>query len=90
MPWPKTMVFLSGVLEILLSLVIIYRPWRNFAAWGFIVLLLAVFPANVQMAINYYKDDHPRLLGSLLRLPIQFLLIWWAFAYTNLRTKRQV
>jgi len=83
LPWHKELVFLSGAVEILLSLIILYKPWRPLAAWGFIILLVAIFPANIQMAINYYKNDHPRFLGSLLRLPIQFLLIWWAFAYTK-------
>jgi len=83
LPWPRALVFLSGALEIFLSLIIMYKPWRAFAAWGFMILLVAIFPANIQMAINYYNEDHPRFLGSILRLPIQVLLIWWAFVYTK-------
>jgi uncharacterized membrane protein len=83
MPWHETLVFLSGALEIILSLLLLYKPTRSFAAWGFIVLLIAIFPANIQMAINYHKNNHPMFLGSLLRLPVQFLLIGWAFIYTN-------
>ena len=83
LPWHKTLVWVSGALEILFSFIILYKPWRAYAAWGFIVLLVAIFPANIQMAINYYNDDHPRFEGSLLSLPIQILLIAWAFAYTK-------
>lgn len=83
LPWHEELVFISGALEIILSLLILYKPSRPFAAWGFIILLIAIFPANIQMAINYYKNNHPVYLGSLLRLPVQLVLIAWAFRYTK-------
>jgi uncharacterized membrane protein len=53
------------------------------AGWGLIVLLVAVFPANVHMAMH--PDLYPPLpaLGLWLRLPVQGLLIAWAYWYTR-------
>ena len=53
------------------------------AAWGIILLLLAVFPANIYMAMNteLFKDFNPTMI--YLRLPIQFILIAWAYWFTR-------
>ena len=48
-PWHYPLIYISGGVEILLGLLLIPAPTRKLAAWGIIVLLLAVFPANVQM-----------------------------------------
>lgn len=53
------------------------------AAWGIVLLLIAVFPANVQMMLNYKAQSNPFLWLSVLRLPLQGLLIWWAFQYAT-------
>ncbi|RYY38400.1 MAG: DoxX family protein [Chitinophagaceae bacterium] len=88
LPAHEALVALSGVAEIVLGLGFLFRPTRRLAAWGIILLLIAVFPANIQMALNYYRADHPRLWGALLRLPVQALLIWWAWVYTKERAPR--
>lgn len=85
LPAPALLVAVSGAAEILLGLGLLFPFSRRWAAWGLIALLLAVFPANVQMAINYYHSGHPRLWGALLRLPVQGLLIGWAWNYTRKR-----
>jgi uncharacterized membrane protein len=83
LPAHAMLVAISGVAEIFLGLGILFYPTRRLASWGIIALLIAVFPANVQMAINYYQDGNPRLWLALLRLPLQGLLIWWAWLYTR-------
>jgi uncharacterized membrane protein len=83
LPAHALLVAISGVAEILLGFGILFRPTRRLAAWGIIALLIAVFPANVQMAIDYYGAGHPRLWLALLRLPLQARLIWWAWVYTR-------
>lgn len=87
LPWQKLLVYISGVAEITLGLGILYKPWRSMAAWGIIFLLIAIFPANIQMAINYHYENHPRFWGSMLRLPLQIFLIWWAYTYTKTKKK---
>jgi uncharacterized membrane protein len=52
---------------------------RRAAAWGLIALLIAVFPANVYMALDHVQVTANPLPVWLLwaRLPLQFVLIWW-------------
>ncbi|WP_345253016.1 DoxX family protein [Flaviaesturariibacter amylovorans] len=83
LPAHGALVAASGVAEIVLGILLLVPRTRRFAAWGIIVLLVAVFPANVQMAVNYVELQHPKLWLALLRLPVQGLLIWWAWLYTR-------
>ena len=83
LPAHKLLVLLSGIAESLLGLLLIPLASRRIAAWGIILLLLAVFPANVQMMVDYAKDNHPLLWLAILRLPVQAVLIWWAWLYTK-------
>lgn len=81
-PLPVLVNSLTGVAEIVLGVLLLPYATRNVAAWGVIVLLIVVFPANIQMAIDYYGNSHPQLWLAILRLPVQALLIWWAYTYT--------
>jgi len=83
LPNPNLLNKLSGIAEILLGILICISLTSNFAAWGIIALLLAIFPANLYM----YQNDKaalglPKWL-RLLRLPLQLALIYWAFLYTS-------
>jgi uncharacterized membrane protein len=77
------LVMISGVCEVLLGLLLLLPSCRRLAAWGIILLLVAIFPANVQMAVNYYREHHPLLWIALVRLPLQIPLIWWAHKFTS-------
>lgn len=83
LPAPELLVLLSGVLEVLLGVLVLVPATRAMAAWGLVFLLVAVFPANIQMAINFARQGHSLLWLALLRLPLQALLIWWAYSYTK-------
>lgn len=83
LPAHAAFVFISGVLEVILGVLLLPRRTRRIAAWGLILLLIAVFPANVQMLINYYQEGHSNLWLAVMRLPLQLLLIWWAYQYTK-------
>ena len=85
LPWHSFLVSISGVIEIVLGLLLIFNRTRKFAVWGIIALLIAVFPANIQMALDYYHTSNANLWIAIVRLPIQILLIWWAFIYRNYR-----
>ncbi|TGK12008.1 DoxX-like family protein [Leptospira fletcheri] len=80
-PYHKFMVQFSGVVEILLGLGLFYPPTRPLCAWGIVLLLIAVFPANVYHFQSRTKRDPPTIL-LLVRLPVQLLLIYWAYLYT--------
>jgi len=80
LPWPRMLVYLSGVCEVLGGLGLLYLPTRRWAAWGLVGLLVAVFPANVYMLHIGYGAPAWVLW---LRLPLQVPLILWAWAYTR-------
>lgn len=83
LPWHLELVYLSGVAEAGLGALVLARRWARPAAWGLIALLVAVFPANLHMALNtgLYPFAPPWALW--LRLPLQAVLIAWAYAYTR-------
>ena len=88
LPAHAALVFISGFMEILLGVLLFIPSARRFAAWGIVLLLLAVFPANIQMMLNYNAENHPKLWLTVLRLPVQAALIWWAIYYTKEEQKR--
>ncbi len=79
----ETLVFVSGAVEIALGLLLLAPATRPWAAWGLIALLVAVFPANIRMAVIYHERHLPYFWLTLLRLPLQGVLIWWAWIYTR-------
>ena len=82
-PYHSVMVMISGVAEIVLGLLLLFPATRVMAAWGIVVMLVLIFPANIQMAIDFYRKQNPYLWVAVLRLPLQFVLIWWAYRYTR-------
>jgi uncharacterized membrane protein len=81
LPWPLELVYVSGVFEILGGLGLIFPRTRRLAGWGLIALFIAVFPANLNMAINHLPlGDRPVPEWALWgRLPLQLVLIVWAW-----------
>lgn len=73
----------SGVAEIAGGLGVLLPPTRRPAGMGLVALLVAVFPANLHMARN--PEDFPRIppWALLARLPLQPLMIWWAWSVTR-------
>lgn len=83
LPWHVPLVYISGVVEILLAVLLIPLLTRTYAAWGIILLLIAVFPANVYMAqMNGVTHGLAPVL-VWLRLPFQLVLIAWAYWHTR-------
>ncbi len=81
LPYPHALVWLSGGFEILGGVGLLVPATRRAAAWGLIALFLAVFPANLNMAVNDVTVEgipHNRLL-YWCRLPFQAVLIGWAW-----------
>jgi uncharacterized membrane protein len=82
LPAHRELVLISGAAEIAGGLGVLIPATRRPAAWGIVILLIAVMPANIWMA------QHPDLTPGVppwllwLRLPLQIPLIWWAWRYT--------
>ena len=87
-PWHLELVYISGVAEMILGAMLLVSRWAVLAAWGLIALLIAVFPANLHMAMH--PELYPRISATALwiRLPIQGLLIAWAYWYTRPSVRR--
>lgn len=90
LPRPRALVYLSGVAEIVLGVGVLCPRTRRRSAWGLVALLVAVFPANVHMAreemVPGGVPDWARGLAEValwLRLPLQGLLVGWAWWYTR-------
>ena len=81
LPAPMALVLISGVFEVLGGAGVLVPATRVAAGWGVIALLIAVFPANVQMLLNA-RAAHASALwmtGLIARLPLQLALIYWVF-----------
>ncbi len=80
-PFPKAVNYIVGFLEFILGIGLIYEQTQIISAWGIIVLLILVFPSNVYML----REKKARLGVPkwllILRLPLQLLLILWAYYY---------
>jgi uncharacterized membrane protein len=83
LPYHLPLVYISGVIEIILGILLIPESTRPVAAWLVIAMLIAIFPANIQMAVKFWQKSSPSLWIALLRLPLQFVLIWMAWLYTK-------
>jgi uncharacterized membrane protein len=90
LPWHLALVNLSGGIEIALGILLLIPRTTRLAAWGIILLLIAIFPANLYMAMNpaLFPDVKPPVL--YIRLPLQAVLIAWAYWYAkpNIATAR--
>ena len=79
LPVPLLLVYLSGAAEIVGGLGLLLPATRRWAAWGLILLLIAVFPANVYMLQSHGAGLKVPLWALWLRLPLQAVLMAWAW-----------
>jgi uncharacterized membrane protein len=90
LPAKLALVYISGIAEIAGGLGLILRSTRRWAAWGLIALYVAVFPANVNMAIHQLPLGDQVLEPWQLwaRLPLQLVLIAVAYWFTRPEPER--
>ena len=82
-PFPRLLNIISGSAEIVLGILLCVPPASHFAAIGIIALLVAVFPANLFMVTSDIAALGLPKWMRLLRLPLQIVLIIWAYQYTG-------
>jgi uncharacterized membrane protein len=88
-PFPKReSVAISGVAEVVGGLAVLHPATRRFGRWWLLALLVAVFPANVWMAVSPEKVpglDLRKMPRPLLwaRLPLQPLAMLWVWRATD-------
>jgi uncharacterized membrane protein len=76
-------VIVSGVCEILLGVLLVIPATTRLAAWGLIALLIAVFPANIYAFQHSEEIFRISRRAHFIRLPLQALMIAWAYWYTR-------
>ena len=83
-PLHEEAVYISGIFEVLGGVGLLLPRFRKIAGWGLVALLIAVYPANIYMAIT--PEAFPNIPLSLLyfRLVLQFVFFYWAFSVTRL------
>ncbi len=81
-PWPLAMIYISGAAEIAGGVGLLIPKLRRPAAWGLTALLIAVFPANIYMAIHHIQITQTPLPSAVLwgRLALQPLFVWWVLS----------
>ena len=81
--WKKEINIISGIAEIVGGIGLLIPQTRVMAAWGLVLLLIAVFPANIYMYQSKGAGMKINPTFLLIRLPLQLVLIAWAFYYTR-------
>lgn len=84
LPYPKTLVYLSGIVEIVLGIALCFETTRTLATFGIILMLAAFLPVHF-----YMLTDKKAAMGLpkwvlILRIPLQFGLMYWAYTYSLL------
>ncbi|WP_019503684.1 DoxX family protein [Pleurocapsa sp. PCC 7319] len=85
LPYPGALVYLSGSLEIIAGISLLIPTVSQIAAWGLVLLFIAVYPANINMAVNHIQIANipDSNWFQAIRLPFQFVLIAWAWWLTR-------
>jgi uncharacterized membrane protein len=91
LPAHAALVYISGIAEMLGGLGLVPRATRRLAGWGLIALFVAIFPANINMAVHDLPlGGHPVPTWALwARLPLQIVLMAWAY-WCGVRGARRV
>jgi uncharacterized membrane protein len=74
-PYRRAMNYISGAAEIIFGILLLFETTRIGAAYGLLLLLIAVFPANIYMARvkpNWYNRS---------RLFFQPVYMWWVWYF---------
>ena len=88
-PFHLESVYLSGFFEIIFGMGIMIKFFRKYASLGLILLLIAVYPANIYLAFNEVAQNKigiSSFMASWVRLPIQFILIGLAYLVSKIKS----
>lgn len=86
LPYKTGIVYITGFLEVVMAVGLLLPQYRTVTGWTLILFLLLVLPANLYAAV-YQVDyqnatfDGPGLHYLWFRIPLQLLLIVWAYAF---------
>ncbi|KAA3619065.1 MAG: hypothetical protein DWP94_13800 [Flavobacterium sp.] len=81
LPMRSTLVLVSGAVEMVLGLMLLNPASQNIAAWGMIGLLVIFIPVHIFMLQNEKASLNLPKWVLILRLPLQFVLMYWVYQY---------
>ncbi len=81
LPYHLPLVYLSGIFEAAFGALLVFPQTQSIGAWGLIITLIGVFPANIYMLTSYKGKKTWYKLALIFRLPLQFFLIYWAYTF---------
>ncbi|EDM43299.1 hypothetical protein SCB49_01052 [unidentified eubacterium SCB49] len=81
LPSPKMLNILSGVAEMVLGFMLLKPETQTTAAWGIITLLVLFIPVHIYMLQNEKAALKMPKWALILRLPLQFVIMYWAYLY---------
>ena len=82
-PLHKEAVYISGFFEIIGGIGVLIHRFRKIAGWGLLSLLIAVYPANIYMAITPSAFPDIPIYILYFRLALQFVFFYWAYTVTK-------
>lgn len=83
LPIPLELIYISGVCEIFLGLLLLFKKTRKVASWFIIAMLIVFLLVHIQMIIDTYRTLGILFWISVIRAPLQFLLIRWAWVVSK-------
>ena len=83
MPKPKLLVYLSGIAEIVLAVALLFSNLKNWAIIGIVAMLIVFMIVHINMLRGGKHAAGAPMWILILRIPIQAVLVWWAFQYYN-------
>jgi uncharacterized membrane protein len=75
------LVYASGVAEIVCGAALFYEPLKDYAIYGIVAMLIIFFTVHINMLKGKKEGRGIPKIILIVRLPLQFLLIWWAVYY---------
>ncbi|MDP1799729.1 MAG: DoxX family membrane protein [Bacteroidota bacterium] len=79
------MIYLSGAIEIILGIALLIKKFQKPAAMLIILMLIVFIPVHIKMIQDTWISLNIKFITAIVRLPLQFVLIYWAYKTCNLR-----
>ena len=84
LPYHSLFNYSGGIAEIILAIMLLFERTRKISSLLIIAMLLVfLFIIHIPMTLEFYKTNNSGFWISIIRLPFQFVLIWWAWLYTK-------
>lgn len=85
LPFPMQLIYISGACELILGALLFPASTRKTAAWLIILMLVVFFTFHIQMIMDALPKGGTDLLIAVVRFPLQFVLIYWAYKISRYR-----